>query len=78
MIRTRSGDEHLAWCKKRALRLLDAGELLEAVTSMASDLSKHEETKIVSATLLGLEERAFMDAAEGNTDGARRFIEGFN
>ena len=32
--------EHLAWCKKRALEYVDAGDLLQAYTSMASDLGK--------------------------------------
>ena len=33
-------DEHLAWAKRRALEYLAAGELMEAFTSMASDLNK--------------------------------------
>jgi hypothetical protein len=31
-------DEHLAWCKRRALGYVDAGDLTHAVASMASDL----------------------------------------
>jgi hypothetical protein len=38
-------EEHLQWCKKRALRYIDAGELSNACTSMMSDLSKHPDTK---------------------------------
>ena len=33
-------DEHLAWCKARALEYLDAGDLGQAVASMMSDLTK--------------------------------------
>jgi hypothetical protein len=34
-------DEHLAWCKKRALEYWRAGDLANAVASMGSDLDKH-------------------------------------
>jgi hypothetical protein len=34
-------DEHLEWCKKRALEYLDAGDPAQAFTSMMSDLRKH-------------------------------------
>jgi hypothetical protein len=37
-------DEHLAWCKKRALEYVDAGDLTNAVASMGSDLKKHPDT----------------------------------
>jgi len=36
--------EHLDWCKRRALEYVERGELSEAVTSMCSDLTKHDET----------------------------------
>lgn len=38
-------DEHLAWAKKRALEYLDAGDVVQAVTSMGSDLDKHPELR---------------------------------
>ena len=38
-------DEHLEWAKKRALAYLDAGDALQGITSMLSDLTKHEELK---------------------------------
>lgn len=37
--------EHLAWCRRRALAFLDAGDLTNAVASMQSDLSKHPLTQ---------------------------------
>jgi hypothetical protein len=37
-------DEHLDWCRKRALEHLDAGDLTRAVASMASDLKTHPDT----------------------------------
>ena len=68
-------EEHLAWCKARALELLDAGDAKQAVTSMLSDLGKHEETKgsLDWAGPLGLLALMSDEAHE-----ARRFIEGFN
>lgn len=41
----RDREEHLAWCKERALEYWRMGDLENAVASMGSDLSKHEETK---------------------------------
>lgn len=35
-----SRDEHLAWCKKRALEILDSGDIDGARASMISDLQK--------------------------------------
>jgi hypothetical protein len=37
-------DEHLAWCKRRALECIDAGDLTHAVAGMASDLKAHPDT----------------------------------
>ena len=37
--------EHLAWCKERAHEYLARGDVLNAMTSMGSDLTKHPETK---------------------------------
>ncbi len=39
-------DEHLAWCKKRALAHLAAGEPVEAAASMLRDLNLHPETAL--------------------------------
>lgn len=37
--------EHLQWCKDRALKYVEKGEIKQALASMASDVMKHEETK---------------------------------
>ena len=65
-------DEHMEWCKKRALEYVDKSPL-EAVTSMLSDLSKHEETKVVGdkMALYGI-----MFATKSPQQ-AKQFIEGF-
>lgn len=34
--------EHLAWAKQRAHEYVDRGDLATAITSMISDLGKHE------------------------------------
>lgn len=36
-------DEHLAWCKERAIEILAGGDQAGAVASMISDLGKWEE-----------------------------------
>jgi hypothetical protein len=68
--------EHLAWCKKRALEYCDAGDPMQALTSMFSDLGKHEETKGHIAINLGMQ--MMMGGMLSSVSEARRFIEGFN
>lgn len=67
-------DEHLAWAKTRALEYLDAGDLNEAYTSMASDLTKHPELKGIEQKMspVGLTYLINRDAQQ-----LRRWIEGF-
>ena len=67
--------EHLVWCKKRALEYVGAGDLKQAVASMLSDLSKHDETQGVMK-IMGM--IGIMEAANGTPESVRRFIEGFN
>jgi hypothetical protein len=67
-------DEHLAWCKQRALEYVEEGDLLSAVSSMLSDLNKHKDTKQPHAVvLMGMAAILSHDPNE-----VRRFIEGFN
>lgn len=68
--------EHLDWCKRRALQYVDAGDTNSAFASMASDLGKHPETDGHSGIQLGM-----MMMLSGLLSGAsemRKFIEGFN
>jgi RNA polymerase-interacting CarD/CdnL/TRCF family regulator len=37
--------EHLAWAKQRALEYVDDGDLQSAYASLASDLTKHRDTR---------------------------------
>lgn len=72
-------EEHLNWCKKRAMEYVDHGELLEAVTSMMSDLTKHPETADSGAgALAALGLLAARQAQDGNRAAVVRYIKGFN
>ncbi len=64
--------EHLAWCKQRALEYLP-GDPVQAFTSMASDLDKHEETRGHIGIELGM-----MMLMTDNLRDMKNFIEGFN
>ena len=46
--------EHLNFCKQRALEYVDIGDYNQAITSMLSNLSKHEGTKNHVGTELGI------------------------
>jgi hypothetical protein len=71
---TRSRDEHLAWCKKRALEYLDLGDVANAVASMGSDLRQHEELKGIGDKMAPL---GLLYAINNDVEGARRWIVGF-
>lgn len=68
--------EHLDWCKKRALELVNTGDWQGGIASMASDMGKHPETRNHAAIQLGI-----MLVVTGNIRDAataRDFIEGYN
>lgn len=44
-------DEHVAWCKQRALELIDAGDEIAAMSSIVSDLNKGEGTALSIAQI---------------------------
>lgn len=68
--------EHLDWCKKRALGYVELGDLPNAWASMASDLRKHNETKNHPAIELG---SIMMFSGKLETpQEMKKFIEGFN
>jgi hypothetical protein len=73
----RTWDEHLAWCKQRALEYVDRGELADAIASMGSNLNKHPETKLsesVSASLMAVAKLYIVNHDE---EGVRRWVESF-
>lgn len=67
--------EHMNWCKQRALEYLKPGPYFsptDAIASMLSDLRKHEETRdLLDSPIIAM---AFQSSTAAE---ARRFIEGF-
>jgi len=47
--------EHLEWCKQRAMEYCNNGDLTNAFMSFVSDLGKHEETADHLAIQLGMQ-----------------------
>lgn len=72
---TGTRDEHLAWCKSRAIEILNEGDPAGAVASMISDLGKWERPLYEAATLqfLAMDGLLF----QKTPDQVRHWIEGF-
>ena len=66
-------EEHLAWCKKRALEYLP-GNPVEAMTSMMSDMKKHPELKSHAGLMIA----PMFYGAHNDPAAVRKWIEGFN
>jgi len=69
-------DEHIKWCKERALEYLDKGDINQAYTSMASDLSKHSDTENHHAIEIGM--GLMIIGRLSTVEDMRKFIEGFH
>ncbi len=72
---TMTRDEHLAWCKQRALAYLPSNPK-EAFSSMVSDLGKHDDLAKHIGLELGL--MLLMTGHLSHPDEMRRWVEGFN
>jgi len=68
--------KHLEWCKTRALEYVVSGDCGQAITSMMSDLGKHDETQGHAGIQLGV--CLMMMGSLSSPEEARKFIEGFN
>lgn len=68
--------EHLDWCKKRALEHIDNGDLKDAFISICTDLGKHEETKDHPAIITGM--RLMLFELLNTQHDMRKFIEDIN
>ena len=68
--------EHMEWCKKRALEYVDSGDINGGYASMVSDLRKHSETEDHVAIQLGM--MLLMGSKLSTKEEMRKFIEGFN
>lgn len=71
-------DDHVAWCKERALAYFDNGALADAVASMCSDLQKHPETRAMMDKNPELAMIGVMYLVNSDASAVRRWIEGFN
>lgn len=68
-------EEHLAWCKQRALEYVDRGEIDKSLWSMMSDMEKHPETSCPSLHAMTV---ALMIIGDLDTiERARKHIEGY-
>jgi hypothetical protein len=71
-------ETHLAQCKARALQLLGRGYVSEAMISMLSDLSKHEETaQVLDGPFGSIIKADGMIATMRGPDAVTHWIEGF-
>ncbi len=68
--------EHIQWCKGRALEYLEQGNIHGACTSMMSDLGKHPETERhpVRYLMVALMANGHLSTPKD----VRKHIEGFN
>lgn len=74
-------EEHLAWCKQRALEYLQPGpyfSLDDAMASMASDLGKHDETRHHVTMTMPLMMQLRLAGQLDTPSQMAKFIEGFN
>ncbi len=72
---TTTRDEHLAWCKRRALEYCARGDDAGALASMGSDLNKHPGTCGHIGIKLGV---MMLISGIQPPGGMAHFIEGFN
>lgn len=70
-------EEHLEWCKNRALQYVDAGQLTEAFASFASDVKEHEETSGITTSLALLGMPLMMNGHLDTRDKMRSHIQGY-
>lgn len=71
-----SREEHVQWCKDRAMEYIKKGDINQGLTSMFSDLKKHEKTREHPAIQIGL--GLMMIGNLGTASEAEKFIQGFN
>lgn len=69
-------NEHLQWCKDRAMEYVDKGEVADGIASFMSDMTKHPETDDHSA--LELMTMMLFGGHLETAQEASKFIQGFN
>jgi hypothetical protein len=70
----RTRDEHVEWCKQQARPYLDRGDIENGISSMMSDMMKHDETRGTAVRMAIL---ALHYITKGDIREARHFVEGF-
>lgn len=70
--------EHMQWCKDRALEYVNEGDIDQALASMLSDLGKHPETQSSVASCGPLAMMLKMGGQLSTREDMKKFIEGFN
>ena len=68
--------EHLEWCKQRALVYCDIDDLTQAFASFTSDMEKHDET--ANHPFLEIGATQFFGGMLSTKHDMRSFINGFN
>jgi hypothetical protein len=71
-----SHNEHIAWCKQRALEYVERGDAAGALASMMSDLNKNPETANHAGIRLTM--MLMLGGHMETLDAVRQHIEGFN
>lgn len=67
---------HLQWCKNRAIKYINSGNMNKVFTSMLSDLEKHENTCDHPGIDLGM--RLIIAGKLQEEKDMKKFIDGFN
>jgi hypothetical protein len=65
--------EHMVWAKARAIEYIDAGDPVQAASSLISDLVKHDETRALGNDI-ARSGKAVQLAVEGNKAAMRDWI----
>lgn len=69
--------EHMKWCKARAMQYVEVDDLQQAVASMLSDITKHEETTGLFAATAFLAFDVLRSAADNDRRRVIDWINGF-
>lgn len=73
----RTREDHLQWCKDRAMEYVNKNDFANAVTSMLSDLEKHAETAQSASGILA-QLGMFELMNRPTKESISKYIEGFN
>lgn len=73
-----SREEHLSWCKQRAQACINTGDLQEAFSLFASDVSKHPETADIQGVIANLGMPLLMAGLLATKREMQEHIQGYN